>query len=75
MMELRTGITTLIRDMGQDETVSVKQIDDFVDECIAFLERQQAETKDANYANDIFELESARQDAMVSKFSLTVQPR
>lgn len=74
-MELRTSITTLIRDMGQDETVTIKMIDDFVDECIAFLERQQVETQNSNYANDIFELESARQDALVSKFSLTVQPR
>ncbi len=74
-MELRTSITTLIRDMGQDETVSVKQIDDFVNECINFLERQQANTQDANYMNDIFELESARQDALVSKYSLTIQPR
>jgi hypothetical protein len=61
--------------MGQDETVTIKMIDDFVDECIAFLERQQVETQNSNYANDIFELESARQDALVSKFSLTVQPR
>lgn len=74
-MELRSGITTLIRDMGQDSSVTIKQIDDFVDECIEFLKKQQEETLDANYMNDIFELESARQDALVSKFSLTVQPR
>ncbi len=73
-MEMRTSIVSLIRDMGQDETVTIRQIDDFVDECINFLEQQQATTKNANYSNDIFELESARQNALVSKFSLTVQP-
>jgi hypothetical protein len=73
-MEMRTSIVNLIRDMGQDDTVTIRQIDDFVDECIHFLEQQQATTKNANYSNDIFELESARQNALVSKFSLTVQP-
>lgn len=73
-MEMRTSIVSLIRDMGQDESVSINQIDDFVDECIKFLEQQQATTKNANYSHDIFELESARQDALVSKFSLTIQP-
>lgn len=66
-------IVTRILDMGQDALVSIKQIDDFVDECISFLTREQRDSN-INFASDIFELEQARQDALVSKYSLTVQP-
>lgn len=66
-------IVTMIQDMGRDLTVSIPQIDSFVDDCIYFLKQQQLITVGANYSNDIFEVESARQDALVSKFSMTVQ--
>ena len=63
-----------IRDMGQDPMASISEIDTFVDECIAFLRREQAASPELNFAEDIFELESARQDAILSKYCLTVQP-
>lgn len=63
-----------IRDMGQDFAVTLQEIDEFVDECIAFLRREQMTSPDLNFSEDIFELESARQDAILSKYCLTVQP-
>ena len=67
-----TRIVTRILDMGQDALVTINQIDEFVDECINFLTRDQSSGN--NFASDIFELEQARQDALVSKYSLTIQP-
>jgi hypothetical protein len=67
-------IVTRIKDMGQDAYVSIQQIDEFVDECISFLTREQLVTEGISFASDIFDLEQARQDALVSKYSLTIQP-
>lgn len=67
-------IVSRIKDMGQDTYVTIQQIDEFVDECISFLTREQLTSEGANFASDIFELEQARQDALVSKYSLTIQP-
>jgi len=66
-------IVSRILDMGQDALVSIQQIDEFVDECINFLTREQQDS-DVNFCDDIFALEQARQDALVSKFSITIQP-
>ena len=66
------SIIRQIRDMGQDFDVAIEDIDSFVNDCIAFLRREQ--TPELNFADDIFELESARQDAILSKYCLTVQP-
>ena len=60
--------------MGQDAYVTIQQIDEFVDECISFLTREQLASEGINFASDIFDLEQARQDALVSKYSLTIQP-
>ncbi len=70
---MSTKIVSRIKDMGQDALVSINQIDEFVDDCINFLTREQITTKGCNFCNDIFELEQARQDALVSKYSLTIQ--
>ena len=67
-------IVSRIKDMGQDAFVTIQQIDDFVDDCINFLTREQVNCHGVNFASDIFALEQARQDALVSKYSLTVQP-
>ena len=67
-------IVSRIKDMGQDFQVSIEQIDEFVDACINFLIREQADCQGTNFSSDIFDIEQARQDALVSKFSLTIQP-
>ena len=66
-------LTTKIKDMGQDASVTIEQIDEFVDECIKFLNEQSEGGE--YYAHDIFDLEHARQEAFVSKYSLTCQKR
>jgi hypothetical protein len=68
------SIARRIRDMGQDSAVSIHDIDEFVDDCIAFLRREQDTSPELNFSEEIFELESARQDAILSKYCLTIQP-
>lgn len=71
---MRFSIVNRIRDMGQDFTCSIDDIDEFVNACIGFLRNQIKENPELHLVNDIFELESARQDAILSKFCLTIQP-
>lgn len=61
-------ILNRIEEMGNDPAVTVAQLDEFVDECLAFLRREQVITPD-----DVFQIEAARQDALINKFSRTVQ--
>lgn len=63
-----------IRDMGYDKNVSVAEIDSFVDSRIEFLRLIQAEDPSVNFDRDIFDLEDARQKALLNKYCLTVQP-
>jgi hypothetical protein len=63
-----------IRDMGYDKDVSIEELDEFVDECIAFLRRTQEADPEMDFDEEIFNLEDARQKALLNKFCLTVQP-
>jgi hypothetical protein len=72
---MQTKIVDRIKDMGYDPNATIEDIDQFVDECIAFLTREQEDSPDFCFKSDIFELENARQQALMIKFSLTVQPK
>lgn len=61
--------------MGYDKDVSVEEIDTFVDECIAFLRRVQEADPEMDFQAETFDLEDARQKALLNKYCLTVQPR
>lgn len=69
---MSSKIVDRILDMGYDPTVTVEEIDQFVDECIDFLIREA--TPEQNFKSDIYDLESARQKALVVKFSTSNQP-
>jgi hypothetical protein len=60
-----------IRDMAYDQSVTFEDIDQFVDECIEFLMREA--TPELNFKSDIYELENARQNAILIKLSITPQ--
>ena len=70
---MATTLTTKIKDMGRDSAVTIEQIDNFVDDCIKFLHEQSDESN--SYDHDIFDLEHARQEALILKYSLTCQKR
>jgi hypothetical protein len=71
---MTSNIIQRIRDMGYDRSISVKEIDEFVDECIAFLKREQDMSPEIDLSDDMFSLEDARQKALLNKYCLTVQP-
>jgi len=58
-----------IIEMGANPDVSIEELDQFVDECISFLIREQENTPGLDLMNDIFDIEGARQDALVTKYS------
>jgi len=60
--------------MGYDLDISIEEIDEFVDECIGFLRRTQKADPEMNFEDEIFDLEDARQKALLNKYCLTVQP-
>lgn len=70
---MSSDIISRIEELGRDATVSIAQLDEFVDSCIAFLKREQDVTPGLDLSNDIFELEAARQEALIVKYSRTVQ--
>lgn len=71
---MKSNIIQRIREMGYDRSVSVKELDEFVDDCIAFLKGEQRMSPEMDFSDDIFNLEDARQKALLNKFCLTVQP-
>jgi hypothetical protein len=71
---MKSKTTNKIRDMGYDLDVSIDEIDEFVDECIGFLRRTQKADPEMNFEDEIFDLEDARQKALLNKYCLTVQP-
>jgi hypothetical protein len=71
-MKSKTNIR--IRDMGYDPQVSIEEIDEFVDACIAFLRRTQEADPEMTLDDEMFDLEDARQKALLNKYCLTVQP-
>jgi hypothetical protein len=60
--------------MGRDPNISLQSLDEFVDSCIAFLKREQEVTPGLDLSNDIFDIEAVRQEALVNKYSRTIQP-
>jgi len=71
---MKSKTTNKIRDMGYDLDISIEEIDEFVDECIGFLRRTQKADPEMNFEDEIFDLEDARQKALLNKYCLTVQP-
>jgi hypothetical protein len=71
---MKYSIFEQIRNMGYDLLVSVEELDRFVDQQIAFLRRMQAEDDELDLRDEIFDLEDARQKALLNKYCLTVQP-
>lgn len=59
------SILDRIENMGKAK-VSMQEIDLLVDDCISFLKKQQDEDPQLDLSNDLFDLEEARQQAMVS---------
>jgi hypothetical protein len=71
---MKSKTISKIRDMGYDLSVSIEEIDDFVDACISFLRRTQEADPEMDFDEEIFNLEDARQKALLNKYCLTVQP-
>jgi hypothetical protein len=71
---MKSKTTNKIRDMGYELDITIEEIDEFVDECIAFLRRTQEADPEMNFEDEIFDLEDARQKALLNKYCLTVQP-
>jgi hypothetical protein len=71
---MKSKTISKIRDMGYDKHVSIKELDEFVDERIAFLRRTQDDDPEMDFDEEIFNLEDARQKALLNKYCLTVQP-
>jgi len=71
---MKSKTTSKIRDMGYDLDITIEEIDEFVDECIGFLRRTQKADPEMNFEDEIFDLEDARQKALLNKYCLTVQP-
>jgi hypothetical protein len=73
MSDDQGNVLRSIRDLGYDFQASIADIDEYVDALIAKVHAQKGYSKKTKL-NVIFELEDARQKALLNKYCTTVQP-